>query len=280
MRSEFKIQNAKCKMMLPLVAALGLSLAAQQPTLVLLSGVGDYFGETYTTGPVAPAEYVFFEGEPVTMELRIANWGSAIATLVSPLATSREFFTIKVSHDGVPVMPQVVIASAIERETLRGPETVAPAARMAIEPGDAFVWRVAIGRGDLAAGVYRVDVGTGAVEATGQTVREEAPRFIFEVRPRSAVAPAELARREAERLTAAGDFASAKVAVSELERIYPDSVAVHLIRSRIADAEGEAVTYAREIELAREFLRRDRDRLFRQFARPGQIEDLIESLAP
>ena len=84
----------------------------------------------------------------------------------------------------------------------------------------------------------------------------------------------------AEAATAAGDFARARPAVAQLERVYPDSVAVHLIRSRIADAEGDLATYTREIELAREFLRQDRDRLFRQFARPGQIEDLVDSLAP
>jgi len=260
------------------VASLCGVHAQSSSELVLLAGVGDYFGETYTTGPVAPAEYVFFEGEPVTMDVRIANWSSRVATFVTDAVQPSDLFVIRASRNDANAALTMTVSEQTSRELLDGREDVELRSRMTLTPADAFRWRVSIGDGDLAPGLYRVRVEAHASEAGRQPLGRQPAEFVFEVRPREDAMPAELARRVAERLTAAGDLPKAKAAATELERIYPDSVAVHLIRSRIADAEGDAPAYMREIDLAREFLRQDRDRLFRRFARPGQIEDLIDSL--
>ena len=262
--------------------------------LVLLVGVGDYSGETYTSGPAPPAGYVFFQGEPVTMDVRIANWGSAGTTMSTRAMAPRDLFTIRARRNGVEFPLRIQDAGASAREMLSGSEPVPFASGWMLAAGDALRWRVALAgtvNADVNAdanaaadadvlepGVYHVDVEAHATDGQGLRIRRQAGEFTFEVRPRIVGLAAELARREAERWTAAGDFARARPAVARLEQLYPDSVAVHLIRSRIADAEGDLATYSREIDLAREFLRQDRDRLFRQFARPGQIEDLIDSL--
>ena len=258
--------------------------------LVLLVGVGDYSGETYTTGPVPPAEYVFFQREPVTMDVRIANWGDAPAVLATRASAPPELFIVRARRNGVETPIAVERVGPTTKDALTGGEEVSFASEMTLPAGDALRWRVGLGAGSgnvgsggdgvLSPGQYRVEVGTRGTDGASLPVRRQAAEFTFEVRPRVVGLAAELARREAERFTAAGDFARARPAVAQLERVYPDSVAVHLIRSRIADAEGDLATYTREIELAREFLRQDRDRLFRQFARPGQIEDLVDSLVP
>lgn len=261
------------------LACAGSVRAQPSPSaLVLLAGVGEYFGETYTAGPVAPAEYVFFEGEPVTMDVKVANWGSGVQTFVTDAVQPSDLFVIRASRNDADAALSMTVSEQTSRELLDGREDVELRSRMTLTPADAFRWRVTIGNGDLVPGLYRVRVESHASDEAGRPLGRQPAEFVFEVRGKEDAAPAELARRVAERLTAAGEFARAKAAATELERTYPDSVAVHLIRSRIADAEGDTAAYTREIDLAREFLRQDRDRLFRQFARPGQIEDLVDSL--
>jgi hypothetical protein len=266
--------------LLTMLLTVGWRAAAQSTSsaLVLLAGVGDYFGETYTPGPVAPATYVFFEGEPVTMDVRVANWGTRTGTLVTPAIWPRDLFDVRVSRNDAAAAVDVTFTEQTFRELIDGRSEVELQARMEIGPADALRWRADVGHSDLPPGLYRVVVQSHGVDTDGRALDRQPAEFVFEVRPAGDGEPAELARRVAERLTADGDFARAKEAVATLERTYPDSIAVHLIRSRIADAEGDGDAYAREIAQAREFLRSDRDRLFRKYARPGQIEDLADSL--
>jgi hypothetical protein len=253
---------------------------ASASPLVLVVGVGDYSGETYTAGPLPPASYVFFEAEPVTMDVRIANWGTSRATLRVDGRASDELLSASVTRDDVRVHVPLHVPDVVSRELLSGRVNARLDPAMEIEAGDALRWRVAIGDSDLPPGIYRLEVSTPLTDAEGRPVRGRATEFAFEVRARASAEPAELARREAERFTAAGDFAHARPAVARLEGIYPASVAVHLIRGRIADAEGDPETSVRENRTARQYLLEDRDTLFRRYARPGQIEDLMDSLAP
>jgi len=149
-----------------------------------------------------------------------------------------------------------------------------------LAPGDALRWRLLVDTGSLAPGFYLVRVQAGVTGDAGEAIRPGRPEFTIEMRARSEATPAELARRVAEWLTAEGDLARARAATDTLERVYADSVAVHLIRSRLAEAEGNDVLARQELEAAAEYMRLDRDTLFRRFARPGQIEDLIDSLRP
>ena len=260
----------------------GLVASAQAPasSLVLLVSAGDYPGETYTQGPIAPAGYVYFEGEPVDVDVRIANWGGESMALTTATAAPVNLVAVSVTRDDQPVAVAVDVAGTTWQELATDRADVAFAGRMPIGAGDSLRWRATVTGVALVPGIYRLDVTVAATDEASRPVRRQAAELVFEVRPRAAAAPPELARRLAERFTARAEFADARTAVEGLERLYPDSVAVHLIRSRIADAEGDADASGREIDIARDFLRRDRDQLFRRFARPGQIEDLVDSLAP
>lgn len=265
-----------------LVSALtaGASLDAQVTLtpLVVLATVGDYPGETYTAGPIAPAEFVFFENEPVAVDVSVANWGSSSAPVRLPSSTSSPMVQAVV-WKGDQAVSSGRLLEPMWRETVAGSQRVTPSATMVIEPGDALRWRLMVDTGTLGPGFYLVRVQTVATGGAGESIRTRRSEFIFEMRARSEALPAELSRRAAEWLTAEGDAGRARAATDDLERVYPDSVAVHLIRSRIAEAEGNDSLARLELDRAAEFMRSDRDTLFRHFARPGQIEDLIDSLA-
>ena len=163
-------------------------------------------------------------------------------------------------------------------ETVDGSRVVQPEPTLSIAAGDAVRWRVRLDTAGLPPDFYVVQAQTVVTAERGDAIRRQRPEFTFELRARSGALPAELARRAAEQLTADGDVVRARAATEVLERIYPDSVAVHLIRSRIAEAEGNEALARRELNIAAGYMRAERDTLFRQFARPGQIEDLIDSL--
>ncbi len=260
-----------------LTAVAGLGAQASLPPLVVLASVGDYPGETYTKGPAAPAEFVFFEGESIAVDVSVANWGDRSRSLHLPEFPDSSLH-VDLWRDG-QAAARGRLLEPVWRETLGGSQTVTQSATMAIEPGDAVRWRLMFDTGMLDPGFYLVRVQTGATGAAGEPIRRQRSEFTIEMRARSEALPAELARRAAEWVTAQGDAVRARAATDALEHVYPDSVAVHLIRSRIAEAEGNDTLARRELDVAAGFMRQDRDTLFRRFARPGQIEDLIDSLA-
>lgn len=292
--------------LLLLLLLLTVSGVAQAQTpgtpLVLLVGPGDYPGETYTQGPVAPAEYVFFEGEAVRVDVRVANWGSGADTVRLP-ATADRLVSASLTRltpppparapATTPVQPSAAMPVDVRldprpwRETAGEPARIEWTADLPLGPADALRWRVVLPATAVGPGVYRLDVELAVTDATGRRPRTQRAGLLFEVRARNAAEPAELARRAAEWLTAdatpdAGPrvAAEAYAATETLARVYPDSVVVHLIRSRLADAAGDAAGARRELDAALVFMRADRDVLFRRYARPGQIEDLIDSLLP
>jgi hypothetical protein len=276
--------------------------------LVLLATAGDYPGETYTEGPRSPAEFVFFTHEPIAVDVSVANWGAA--PMRAPMASFAAAPSVEVTllDDAVETVPRVpgqrasgsstaqtllpvTSASAPAAESRRVPvsvtstdgpwaDTLAGSRVLAAEevtmaPGDAVRWRLLLD-GIAEPGLYRV---AADVVDTGDGIRRQKPAFVVEVRAREEALPAELTRRQAEWLAARND-PGAYAATEALARVYPDSVVVHLIRSRLADAAGDETAARRELDAALDFMRHDRDRLFRRFARPGQIEDLIDSLLP
>ncbi len=261
-----------------LVTAAGVLLGQGPPVpLVLLATVGDYPGETYTAGPAPPAEFVFFTGEPIAIDVSVANWGGDAASLRLP--TDGPAIHVEAWRDGLSASTGTVL-EAMWRDTIERSHRTEMSPVMTIDPGDALRWRVMLETRALEPGFYLVRAQATATGDGGEPVRARRSEFTLEIRSRAEALPAELARRTAEWLTAEGDAVNARAAVEALERVYPDSVAVHLIRGRLADAEGDDTTARREMAIAAAFMRSDRDGLFRRFARPGQIEDLVDSLRP
>jgi hypothetical protein len=268
-----------------LALAVASSAARPQPQpripLVLLASAGDYPGETYTAGPSTPAEFVFFVGEPLAIDVSVANWGTGTASIHVP--DPREtVVAAQVWREGA-VQVEARPPAAMWHDTLGESRRVQPSATMSMDAGDAVRWRLMVDTTTLTPGFYEALTQTTvtAVTSEGATpVRLERAGFTFEMRARSDALREELLRREAEWLTATGDPASARAATLALERIYPDSVVVHLIRSRIAEAEGNERLARQELDRAAAFMRADRDVLFRRYARPGQIEDLVDALRP
>lgn len=260
--------------LMALAAVVGVR--AQTSSLVLLAAPGDYPGETYTAGPTAPAEYVYFAGEPVAIDVSIANWGSnSLAVDLTKDPVPRVELTFL---DGKPKVLRAAALDGVWYDSVGGSLSIAAEPVHTLEPGDSLRWQALLDGAQLESGFYRVQASSGAVDAYGTPVRMQRAAFVLEVRSRPEAEPAELARRVAEWLAARGTPGEAWAATEDLARVYPDSVAVHLIRSRLADAAGDASRARLELDVAEGFMRTDRDTLFRRFARPGQIEDLVESL--
>lgn len=259
-----------------LAAALATAVGGQAPVapFVLLAAAGDYPGETYTAGPEAPAEFVYFEGEPIAVDVSVANWGTRAETLPGADPVARAIVT----RDGATLATARLLDGAWH-DRLERSERLERGALPAVEPGDALRWRLMVD-GGLAPGFYTVTAALSWPAGDGIAVRSRRAAFVVEIRGREMAGPAELARRTAEWLAAQGAAAEAWDATEALERVYPDSVAVHLIRSRLAEASGDAAGARRQLALAAAVMRADRDVLFRAFARPGQVEDLVDSLVP
>lgn len=272
--------NAKVLGVLLAVVGAGVVGTAQTAVspFVLLLAIGDYPGETYTEGPFPPAEYVFFEGEAMAVDVRVANWGRESAALdLSSGSTPTVGIEPLTPNGAAPV--RTARLESVWRDGIDGSEPTPVTPFMSVGQGEAVRWRLLV-RESLPPGLYRVRGQVDAVDARGEGVRARRSDFVVEIRARAAGLEAEHARRVAEWLAAQGDTRGSRVATEVLEKVYPDSVAVHLIRSRLAEAEGDVVGARRELDQAAAFMRVDRDVLFRRFARPGQIEDLVDSLRP
>jgi len=249
---------------------------ATRVSLLLLATAGDYPGETYTDGPLAPAEFVYFVGERIAVDVSVANWGRARSSL-DLSDVSRPHALVAGATASLALREPLV---SVWRDGIEGSEVVSSPPPFEVEPGDAVRWRFMLESGLAVPGMYTVEGWLDAVDQHGDAIRRQRPRFTIEVRDRAAAEPAELARREAEWLAASGLGTHAYEATEALARIHPTSVAVHLIRGRLADATGDERGARREMDLAAELLRKDADTLFRRFSRPGQLEDLVDSLRP
>ena len=267
-----------CALALCCVASLALARAQARTSFVVLTSAGEYPGETYTQGPQPPARVVYFTGERVAVDVSVANWGPESGT-VAVSSAGEPSVRLELRSAGMlrPAAWQLQPEGWVDQ--LTGSVRRPIPATLRLDPGDAVRWRALLDTSDLPPALYTIS-STVSVQVPGGAPRAEQPDLIVELRARDAAEPAELARRAAEWLAAEGDPLVAWAATEELERVYADSVAVHLIRSRIAERQQDAARSRRELDEALAYMRRDRDRLFRRYARPGQIEDLIDSLAP
>jgi hypothetical protein len=239
-----------------LIGVLLSSVAATADFSPVALGVrpGEYFGVIYAAPAREDAPYVFYEGEPIQLEIDLVNSGSAPVSIpVSGTAAARLFKT-SITRDGSPAAIGVDFDESGVVIDSSGDARRAPADRLVLTPGQRFSLKASVRSSSVQQpGLYVVDVSTGLTDADGRAIRPEATRFDFELRARNADGGAELARRDAMRALVTKDFGQAERVAAQMLAANAKRFAPWVIRGDIAASQGRspeaAAMYQRALDL-------------------------------
>ena len=274
------------------------SSPAQAPSrLVAGAGVAEYYGEGYVRrSPVSPSSFVFFRGERVTFRVGVSNLGDVPETLVTGTDRATDLFAVTAFKAPPVDSGSEIIERAwrndrfVDETSVTLPLEVEPNAwklwpgnKYQLDPGREFLlgphegveWNVGVSTGDLTPGLYRVDLKIRALDSQQRPVLGFG-RFSFDVRPRTAEARVELARRDALRHLGAENYVEARRAVATILALNPDSYFGHGALALIAEAEGKTDEATTHRNRARDVLRQRRDALLLQYKNADEIDQLTK----
>src|SRR5437868_5343290 len=220
---------------LALLPWMSTNAIAQAP-LVLLVQPEHHYGTTYAAPPSEENSFVFFVGEPIYLQMNVANWGNGPHELTPSAAPGESVFRVRISRDRAPSSVRLVMAPDVHRIE-KELEMLVSTSPVHLPPGAWLRWRASIqDTGQLRPGAYTVDVTTTLADEQGNSVRPHAARLAFELRP-SASAPEEVALRAAWRYFREKQYDAARSAVATLLSLNSNSHAANVVLGDIAVAE-------------------------------------------
>jgi hypothetical protein len=270
------------RLVLLFVIALVAPAAAQTPRSPLFAAVGpdEYFGETYTDPPEGNSSYVFFEGEPLTVRITIANEKSADLSLAQ--ADNNNYFTFELWPAGTKQPLDLTC-------TIKGRDINVPRVRslldepLRLEPSQSLHWVCPVDA-RIAPGSYRLRVFTTLTDIDNQPIVFRVDSLDFDLRARSTANRAEVTRREALRLLT-GDrqrLSLLEASVQRLLSVHPTSHEAHLIRGHAARLAGDDKGAKVAFGVALDILERDQDQLLLRFKSRDSVAEMkarVRSLA-
>jgi hypothetical protein len=242
-----------------LIALLACQLVPGQPIppaapLFLAIKIDQYIAETYAERPVPPAEFIFFTGEPIRYRFVAVNQEHPTLIVKFPRRVEAAVeVDNETEYDNAPIdmqrPPASLTVKAITRLAngmhafpLAGEEVVS------LEHNDRIEWRFELNE-RFTPGMYRVPVRFTGHDSEGRRLVIMVHEMRFEVRD-AAKHPAEVLVREAYyNIGRDGNEARARNALTRLQQINPNSVAVFALLSLMESERGNT-------ELARQFRER------------------------
>jgi hypothetical protein len=261
--------------------AASTSAQVSPTSLLQRVGIGEYVSEQYTAPPNAPATFVFFEGETVTLWISVSNSRDASETFAPMTTVPQDLFVIEAVKDRSAIPLQVAFENTTWKvfpgyPGQRLPISLETAPRL--DARESLEWKATLTDTALAPGLYRVSVRVRATDGSSRRIRGQGASVEFELRARTFDAMPEILRRQADRLFLNANYAAAREAVDALLELHPTSFLAHLTRSRIAQSEGLDAESLVELNHARAILAAGTDSLFLQYARPDEVEEILRSL--
>lgn len=246
-------------------------------SLVLLVNPSPYFDETYTAPPAMGASYVFFVGEPISVEVSIFNRGSVDDAVLSQGTAPLSVFSTRTTRNGVATDVQARVSIDLSRRSGAIQQAETWGRKLPLAADDALVWKAEL-PADLQPGLYVVDFVANATDAESRPILPQASRFRFEVRPISEEVQPEILRRAATRQMVSGDLEGALRTSEMLLARMPNSFAAHVIRGEAATQLGNQADSVREFNAALKILIDGADTAFRRWATPARVADAREAL--
>ena len=264
-----------------LLAACAVStLVGQAPysALTLFVGPSGYLFPAYAAERNEPRAYLFLKEEPIAATVRILNQGDARTTLMPSTTVAPRLFAIEATRDGRSFPIQVEFADGVSRVFSGGEYLYSLDQSLEFEKGEGLKWHVTISNGTLPAGLYELTVNVRASDEQSRPILPMAPMFVFEVRTPTDNDRPEVLARQAFRQLERHEYNEANATVAELRRIHPRSVVAHMLRAKIASAQGNRGEATAAIEQARTLLTTGQDALLGKFHTPEEIRETLQGL--
>jgi len=269
------------RIVFPLLAACMVGTAfGQSPysQMTLLVGPQTYLSPAYAAHRVDPFAYLFYPGEPVMARIRVFNQGESPVTLVPMATVPQELFVIETTRDGLPIALQLRFAEGVARFFSGGEYPYSLDQSLRFDQSEGLEWHATLLNGSLPAGLYALTVHVRAVDQDSRPVAPNTPTFHFEVRTPTEEDRPEILVREADRHFRSGEYVEARAAVAELLRIHPRSAIAHMMRQRIASAEGNRAEVIAAIKQARTLLSTGQDELLLKFRSAESLREALQNL--
>jgi hypothetical protein len=259
-----------------LILAFSGVLTAQRSALILLVSTAEYFGDTYTKLPQIHGTRVFFAGEAIRLRVTVANRGPNDNDLEIHGSLSNILST-EALRDGVSTSVALTVGDPVWHAADGRDFPLVLRDRTALKAGESVRWEAdVIDR--LIPGAYQIKVNVNARDRESRPVVPHVSTLRFEVRPHSEADAPEIARRDATRRYASGDYEGAEAGARALLRLHPTSYEALVLLGQIATARGNADEARRYFERALDVLTRNDDQLLLKFRR-GSVDHLIQSVA-
>jgi hypothetical protein len=264
-----------------LIGILLSSAAATADSSPVALGVrpGEYFGVIYAAPAREDAPYVFYEGEPIQLEIDLANSGPGPVSIPLNGTAAARLFKTSMTRDGSPAAIGIDFGESGDVIDSSGDARRAPADRLVLTPGQRFTLKASVRSSSLQQpGLYVVDVSTALTDADGRVIRPEATRFDFELRTREADGGAELARRDAMRALVAENFEQAERVAARMLAANAKRFAPYVIRGDIAAAQGRSAEAAAIYQRALDLLETNGDAEYLRWANGLKRQEDINGL--
>ena len=256
-----------------LVSTVGLG--AQRGPLVMLVNIAEYFGDDYIDRSAPGADYVYFVGEPIRLDVQVLNVDGAEHTVVSQSPTAPSALSARATTNGQPTNVGVTISSELERHE-DAFQIPVDWGSIRLNPRASLHWKAELAR-DLPPGVYMVDFALDLSDENARPPSPHGPRFRFEVREPSADSAAEVIKRRAVRALAEEHYDVAEAEAASLLRLHPNSFMAYSLLGRVAETQGRQSAAVAAFQRAIAIVKAGTDQLYR-WSNPWQKNEVIDSL--
>jgi len=217
------MQRLICSVGLMLVVLSAERQPARESQLEQAVLIGESYGTIYNPRPTENADFMFFQGEPVSVHVRVFNNDVVPHWLARRSAENEELLVLRSVGAGTPVGRSELALSVSEITEARSDTAVllkkAETDRFELASKTSLVMtaRLRCLRTPWPAGVYKLKVGSTVDAADGASLVVTSETVSFEIRAiRSREDRVELLRRQATRQLFAGGYVQADQLFDEL----------------------------------------------------------------
>jgi len=264
-----------------LMIGLVPSLQSVNEHLYSFVRVGENYGTEYIPPPAKGAYFVFFQGEPVKVELEIFNEGSKRVIMMAGRMTPKDAFRMTVLEaptSKVKAKLGVEVAPSLRLRLPNAETSVQWSERITLPPrsGLKFSARVVSEQETLPSGIYTLRFRCQLRSDTGGKVQAHSDTFSFEIRSVETFEDRlEVLRRQAARLFTRGEYQKAEQKLNELLLLYPNSSISYIEKGHLAMARGRKEEAATAYGKALDLLQSGMDTLYLSHASRIDVEHSI-----
>lgn len=243
--------------------------------------VGESYGTVYVPPPKGSANFVFFQGEPVMIELEVFNESSKQSTVLAKGMALKDAFRMVVleapsakpqSELGIEVSPLLKLKLPnVETEARWSEQIVLPP-----QSGLKVQVKITSGQDHLPAGSYSLKFQCLLKRAARKDIQVHTDTFAFEVRSVETFGDRlEVVRRQAMRLFTTGKPKEADQRLTELLQLYPNSSISYTIKGHIAMSLGKNDEAVRLYQKALDLLQSRMDTIYLNHTPRHVVDEVI-----